>query len=52
MAEGPRRPGDPPVLVAGNEAILATLDWRPRRDDLDGIIASAWAFERRLQGRA
>ena len=52
VAEGPRRPGDPPVLVAGNEAILATLDWRPRRDDLDNIIASAWAFERRLQGRA
>ena len=47
---GPRRPGDPPVLVADNRRILASLDWRPERDDLDRILASAWAWERRLQG--
>ncbi len=47
---GPRRPGDPPELVADNRAILRTLDWRPERDDLERIIASAWAWERRLQG--
>jgi UDP-glucose 4-epimerase len=46
---GPRRPGDPPVLVADNRRILASLDWRPERDDLDRILASAWAWERRLQ---
>jgi len=46
---GPRRAGDPPVLVADNRRILASLDWRPERDDLERIIASAWAWEQRLQ---
>lgn len=48
IEEGPRRPGDPPALVAANDRILATLAWRPRRFDLERIIASAWAFEQRL----
>ena len=47
---GPRREGDPAVLVADNGRILESLNWRPRRDDLARIIASAWAWERRLQG--
>lgn len=46
---GARRAGDPPVLVADNRRILQTLNWRPERDDLDRIIASAWAWEQRLQ---
>jgi UDP-glucose 4-epimerase len=46
---GPRRPGDPPVLVADNRRILSSLNWRPERDDLERILASAWAWERRLQ---
>ena len=45
---GPRRPGDPAVLVADNSRILEQLDWRPRRDDLDRIIASAWTWEQKL----
>ena len=45
---GPRRAGDPDALVADNALILATLDWRPRRDNLDGIVADALAWERRL----
>jgi UDP-glucose 4-epimerase len=45
---GPRRAGDPPVLVADNRRILSSLDWRPERDDLERIIASAWAWEQRL----
>jgi UDP-glucose 4-epimerase len=48
----PRRPGDPPALVADNAAILAALDWRPERDDLDTIVADALAWERRLASRA
>jgi UDP-glucose 4-epimerase len=48
-AVGSRRAGDPPVLVADNRRILASLNWRPERDDLERIIASAWAWERRLQ---
>lgn len=43
-----RRPGDPDALVADNARILATLDWRPERDDLDTIVADALAWERRL----
>ncbi|WP_166041563.1 UDP-glucose 4-epimerase GalE [Sphingosinicella sp. YJ22] len=47
----PRRPGDPGALVADNSRILATLPWRPRRDDLDAIIADALAWERTLAER-
>ena len=49
---GPRRPGDPPELVADNRAILATLPWRPQRDDLDTIVKDALAWERKLAERA
>jgi UDP-glucose 4-epimerase len=47
----PRRAGDPPALVADNRAIMATLDWRPERDDLDTIVADALGWERRLGER-
>lgn len=45
---GPRRAGDPPALVADNGRILATLPWRPKRDDLDTIVQDALAWERKL----
>lgn len=48
----PRRAGDPPILVADNSAILSALPWRPRRADLDLIIADALAWERELAGKA
>jgi len=44
----PRRAGDPDALVADNSRILTTLPWRPRRDDLDTIVADALAWERKL----
>jgi UDP-glucose 4-epimerase len=47
----PRRPGDPDALVADNRRILATLPWRPKRDDLDTIVADALAWERALAER-
>jgi UDP-glucose 4-epimerase len=43
---GPRRPGDPAVLVAGNERIRRELGWEPRYTELRDIIASAWAWHR------
>jgi UDP-glucose 4-epimerase len=46
----PRRAGDPDALVANNSKILATLKWRPKRDDLDTIVADALAWERKLAG--
>jgi UDP-glucose 4-epimerase len=47
----PRRAGDPDALVADNALILKTLDWRPKRDDLDGIVRDALAWERALAER-
>ena len=47
----PRRAGDPDALVADNSTILATLPWRPTRDDLDIIVQDALAWERRLAER-
>jgi len=39
----PRRPGDPPALVASNGRALATLGWRPRRT-LHDAVRDAWAW--------
>jgi UDP-glucose 4-epimerase len=41
---GPRRPGDPAVLVASSEKIRRELGWSPRFQDLRAIIESAWAW--------
>jgi UDP-glucose 4-epimerase len=48
IIEAPRRPGDPPSLVAGCDLIKSTLGWTPRYDDLDGIVTSALNWEKRL----
>jgi UDP-glucose 4-epimerase len=40
----PRRPGDPPVLVASSERIKSELGWQPARADLRDILASAWSW--------
>lgn len=48
----PRRPGDPPRLVASNRAMVKTLGWRPRFADIDTIIAHALDWERALQAQA
>jgi UDP-glucose-4-epimerase GalE len=41
---GPRRTGDPPVLVASNDRAREVLGWTPRRSNLDAMIGSAWAW--------
>jgi UDP-glucose 4-epimerase len=41
---GPRREGDPPSLVADSQKLQSTLGWRPKRADLNRIVADAWAF--------
>jgi UDP-glucose 4-epimerase len=43
-----RRAGDPPALVAGNQRLLETLDWRPAYADIDRIVGDALAWERKL----
>lgn len=42
--EAARRPGDPAVLVADSEKIRRELGWRPRYEDLENIIESAWRW--------
>jgi len=41
---GPRRPGDPAVLVASSAKARAELGWRPTRSDLETIIRTGWAW--------
>jgi UDP-glucose 4-epimerase len=45
-AVGPRRAGDPPVLVASNALAREMLGWEPGRSNLETMIASAWAWRR------
>lgn len=44
LQTGPRRAGDPPVLVAASDRIRAELGWSPRYGDLHAIIESAWTW--------
>ena len=46
-AETGRREGDPAVLVADSAKIRGTLGWKPRFDDLDYILKTAWEWEKR-----
>ena len=41
---GPRRPGDPPVLVANAALARRKLSWKPRYRDLEAMIDSAWRW--------
>ena len=47
---GPRREGDPPVLVADSGKLQRTLGWKPRYTSLRDIVATAWAFEKNHAG--
>ncbi len=42
---GPRRPGDPAVLVASSKRIADALGWIPRVSSLEEIVGSAWRWE-------
>lgn len=44
----PRRPGDPAVVVANPGALRRLLDWTPRHDSLDAIVATSLAWEEKL----
>jgi UDP-glucose 4-epimerase len=48
IEEGPRRAGDPPVLVSVADKIRQVLGWQPQHDDLDFIVATSLAWEKRL----
>jgi UDP-glucose 4-epimerase len=42
--EKPRRPGDPPRLVASAEKAIRELGWRPKYPKLEDIVSTAWAW--------
>jgi UDP-glucose 4-epimerase len=43
---GPRRVGDPPVLVAAADRAREILGWTAARPTLEEMIGSAWAWRR------
>lgn len=42
--QSPRRPGDPPVLVADPQKAKSTLGWEPSHSSLEEIIETAWRW--------
>jgi UDP-glucose 4-epimerase len=44
---GPRRPGDPAVLVASKEKLKRMLGWEASHSSLEEIIQSAWAWKQK-----
>jgi UDP-glucose 4-epimerase len=46
--EGPRRAGDPGMLVADSSKLTRQLGWTPRHGDIDEIVKSAFAWEKHL----
>jgi len=48
--ERPRRPGDPPKLVADSTKIRKALGWSPKYDSIQTIVASAWEWHRAHPG--
>jgi len=48
ITEKPRRAGDPPELIAVAKKIQSVLGWQPRFDDLDTIVRTSLAWERKI----
>lgn len=46
--ERPRRPGDPPRLIASSDKIKNELGWQPQFQSLDAIIESAWKWHQKF----
>ncbi len=45
--EKPRRPGDPPKLVAAAEKAIRELGWKPKYPKLEDIVATAWNWHKK-----
>jgi UDP-glucose 4-epimerase len=41
---GPRRPGDPPELVADSSLAQRELGWRPKYVEIEPIVETAWRW--------
>ena len=44
VIKGPRRVGDPPVLIADPQFAQSLLGWRPLASDLQTIVRTAWKW--------
>lgn len=47
-----RRLGDPAILCASPDKLIADFGWQPKHSSLDEIISGAWAWEETLCHRA
>ncbi|AKJ03344.1 UDP-glucose 4-epimerase [Archangium gephyra] len=47
VTKGPRRAGDPAVLIASSARIMRELGWKPTQQKLDSIVESAWRWMQR-----
>ena len=45
VEEADRRPGDPPILIADSSKAKRVLNWKPKHDNLEFIIKTAWNWE-------
>jgi UDP-glucose 4-epimerase len=45
--EKPRRPGDPPKLVASAQKAIQELGWKPQFPHLKDIVSTAWAWHKK-----
>jgi UDP-glucose 4-epimerase len=48
IVEKPRRPGDPPRLIASSGKIKGELGWEPQFQNLEAIIESAWKWHQKF----
>lgn len=48
VQDGERRPGDPAVLVSDASLAKVELGWKPQFEDLEVIVRTAWAWEKKL----
>jgi UDP-glucose 4-epimerase len=46
-----RRPGDPARLIASSEKIRSSLGWRPKYENLETILKTAWVWHQREAAR-
>jgi UDP-glucose-4-epimerase GalE len=46
VKEGPRREGDPAILVASSDRIQRELGWKPRYPELKPIVETAWNWHK------
>ncbi len=52
VEELPRRPGDPSVLIASSLKIETDLGWKPKYNQLDDIVLSAWEWHQQRYKQA